>query len=599
MYEIATSAAVIGVAASFYIRSGSALEIEAPGLFLIGFFLWSALSISWSQVPYVSLTELGSLAAGLATYLIWRLCNQQIPVLPTTTLMVALGWALATAMLAQALAGFEPDAMFLNRNSAAAFVNLLWPMAAVGWLCSARPTGYRLLLLAGAGLMILAVSLTGSRGALVGSVAGLAMLAGAAIFVTRRWREPLILVLLGGAMIALPNVLTEGTAASGISSLSDPGSAGASRFLIWEAAWTMVLEHPWLGWGPGVFFMAYPAFRLPAEGSAGFFVHNDYLQFWLERGLPGFVLVLALGLAICWLFGRYLRNTRSNETTHATDGTAIAIFSALSTLGVHSFFSYSLQLMPFLAVLGILIAEFERTTGAGLRVRLSVPRIRGRILGIVALAGLTLLPIWAVTTHALYFREVGRGIDHFTAEDYSRAAESFSRARALWKAPDTAWYLQANTHLMALRHNDNVPENLRRDLVKRAGELLDGARQRNPLSPSTPLILGLLRANHPDLLPGSAMEALRRSLALEPRTIEARYALSQLMERRGDTDEALTLIERGFRITYKTTANTAPLVRRYQELRHKANSGSSSSDSNPGTTPLSPQIRSLRPRPEA
>lgn len=130
-----------------------------------------------------------------------------------------------------------------------------------------------------------------------------------------------------------------------LASLGDPGAAGSSRWPIWRATWALIQEAPWLGHGPGTFFQAYAAYRLPTDGTAGFFAHNDYLQYLAERGLPGLLLLLALAAGCAWLYMRGLRDR--------------APVAALAGAAVHTLFSYNLHIMPFVIVFGIAIAALE------------------------------------------------------------------------------------------------------------------------------------------------------------------------------------------------------------------------------------------------
>jgi thioredoxin-like negative regulator of GroEL len=118
-----------------------------------------------------------------------------------------------------------------------------------------------------------------------------------------------------------------------------------------------------------------------------------------------------------------------------------------------------------------------------------------------------------------------------------------------------------------MRRADHVPLEHRRTLVAEANAMLDAARERNPLRATTPLIRGLLRADHPDLTEGDAAAAFTQALELDPRNIEARYALSQVLARNGQHEQALAVVERGLRLQYGRSATVEPLERRAAALR--------------------------------
>ncbi len=176
---------------------------------------------------------------------------------------------------------------------------------------------------------------------------------------------------------------------------------------------------------------------------------------------------------------------------------------------------------------------------------------------------------------------------------YTEAAASFSAAQGLWTQLDAPWYQNANVILEALRDNKNITDRQRRDLVERATVMLDRAEQYNPYRAETPLIRGLLRADFPDLTSGSAIDALRHSIALNPRGIEARYALSQLYERAGDHDQAVGVLERGLSIAEQARTDAAPLARQLDLLRKPNASGSKRENDEP--SPVDDQLSDPEP----
>src|SRR5581483_2192840 len=95
--------------------------------------------------------------------------------------------------------------------------------------------------------------------------------------------------LLFAAYVAANPVLHGGPSGR-LATLSDPGNAGVERFLIWRGSWEMLMAKPWWGIGLGSYYLAWPPYRDPADQTLGFFVHNDYLQIWIEAGLPALLL---------------------------------------------------------------------------------------------------------------------------------------------------------------------------------------------------------------------------------------------------------------------------------------------------------------------
>jgi O-antigen ligase len=70
-----------------------------------------------------------------------------------------------------------------------------------------------------------------------------------------------------------------------------------SRILGWSAAFDLIREHPFLGVGPdGIREELKTAYEDHGLDYGYRNPHNQYLQTWLELGLPGFILLLAMGL---------------------------------------------------------------------------------------------------------------------------------------------------------------------------------------------------------------------------------------------------------------------------------------------------------------
>jgi hypothetical protein len=98
----------------------------------------------------------------------------------------------------------------------------------------------------------------------------------------------------------LANILQNGEVGARLGTLAKLGSADDGRFLIWERAWQMLMDAPWWGIGLGTYWLHWPPYRNPLDSSGGFYVHNDYLQIWIETGLPGLLLLLAVYPLNAW-----------------------------------------------------------------------------------------------------------------------------------------------------------------------------------------------------------------------------------------------------------------------------------------------------------
>ncbi len=83
----------------------------------------------------------------------------------------------------------------------------------------------------------------------------------------------------------------------------------SSRLILWQASFLkLFLTHPLLGTGLGTFQYAFPAVQPANLYGSWRHAHNDWLEFLLETGIAGFLLVLA----VIFLFLREVWPVRSN-----------------------------------------------------------------------------------------------------------------------------------------------------------------------------------------------------------------------------------------------------------------------------------------------
>ena len=82
-----------------------------------------------------------------------------------------------------------------------------------------------------------------------------------------------------------------------------------SRLIIWQSAWRIAIDHPWLGIGPGLFqeyYLNYQNQMLPYLEWAVPQPHNLFLAFWLQTGLVGLT-------GFIWLLILFFRQIKSSH----------------------------------------------------------------------------------------------------------------------------------------------------------------------------------------------------------------------------------------------------------------------------------------------
>jgi O-antigen ligase len=138
-------------------------------------------------------------------------------------------------------------------------------------------------------LLAAALILSQTRGATLGMLAGFAAMC-AVEPALRRWiKWGLAAAALGLCIISFRNFRT----ASG-------ENLQFTRLYLWDVAWRIFKDHPWLGVGPSNYATVYTDYchRIIEEHAVWSSAHNIYLQQLAERGLVG----LAALLALIWAF---------------------------------------------------------------------------------------------------------------------------------------------------------------------------------------------------------------------------------------------------------------------------------------------------------
>lgn len=122
----------------------------------------------------------------------------------------------------------------------------------------------------------------------------------------------------------------------------DYGSVGA-RLEMYRGAFWLIYERPFMGYGHQGYLPAMQ--RLEAQGVLSpelgnyWHAHNDLLDAWVRRGLPGFLIVVSLYLIPLWLFFPGLRAESPIQRSYAVAGMLLPI--AFMSFGLsYSFFAY-------------------------------------------------------------------------------------------------------------------------------------------------------------------------------------------------------------------------------------------------------------------
>ncbi len=205
----------------------------------------------------------------------------------------------------------------------------------------------RWMLLAACAIVIaLALLLALTRGPWLGAAAGL-------VYLMWRWNWKSLLVL--PVVLVVGFFVAPATVRQRVASISQPGSyldSNQHRLVLWRTGLEMVKAHPWFGLGPEQVdrqFERYVPADIPRPLPWGWrrHLHNIYLQYAAERGIP--VLLVFL-----WLVGKVLWDFRRAAAARPLLHGCIAAIIAVLVAGV---FEHNLGdsevLQMFLSVIAI------------------------------------------------------------------------------------------------------------------------------------------------------------------------------------------------------------------------------------------------------
>jgi O-antigen ligase len=333
------------------------------GLALGGALLaWAVLTLPLSYWPGGSVTALTGLYVKTLA-LFWLVCE----IVDTRQRLRRIVWALAlmgAVPAAVTLANYAggrlsgervlayETALGANPNDTALLLSVLLPLAAGLFSLERRPA-VRALLGAVVVLDAAAVIATFSRGGFLALLVALALGLGPRRghpASAARGRRVVLGALLLGAALALPGGYLAHMATIGDIEADPTGSAQA-RWSDMKAAARFIAAHPVVGSGIGNDILALNEARGPLWKS----MHNVYLQYGVELGLPGLALFVAL-LITALRAARQAQRLARSRGDHELALLARAVHAALVTFAMAGFFSTAGYHFPFYYLAGLALA---------------------------------------------------------------------------------------------------------------------------------------------------------------------------------------------------------------------------------------------------
>lgn len=240
--------------------------------------------------------------------------------------------------------------VFINKNYAAAFMDLVTPVALV-MLLSARTTGQRWLLGLTAAICLGYTLATFSRGGWLALAVALTM-----FLLVLQFRPNLRAVFLSNkanqwatvsaTLVALlllfsPSYLFTEDTSGNMSDQMSKGGSNIARLALYQNSLAAISDHPLEGIGVGGFYVGYrdyyghPSIILQTKETTGVgHAHQEYLHRLVEYGLPvGLLFILILGLLLYALF--FYRHEGKASEEHEDARYVVAVLLGVTAVLAH------------------------------------------------------------------------------------------------------------------------------------------------------------------------------------------------------------------------------------------------------------------------
>lgn len=278
--------------------------------------------------------------------------------------------------------GARANTLFTTPNRFAAALNLvLLPLIALYLAGHGIRLSLVFILLLFAGLVA-----TESRGGWIAFAVGLMAMAWLMRRMPRsaqpgRWRGLLAgLALVFATVIGAKAILAEPVGSDVIEQIqatlpfADAAGSVGHRFMLYRIAWDLIRERPLMGYGYRTFGVYQDREQDAFFSMRTDFVHNDYLQIWMEAGIAGLLSLFAMIGFFYW---------QSIAALRRLDGTRgawlLALLSALTASFAHAMVDYLLYVPALLFGIGACLAIANRITTPHFRLAANLPF--GRVVG--------------------------------------------------------------------------------------------------------------------------------------------------------------------------------------------------------------------------
>ncbi|CEK10207.1 O-antigen ligase family protein [Legionella hackeliae] len=338
-----------------------------------------------------------------------------------------------------------------------------------------------------------------------------------------------------------------------------------SRLIIWQGAWHLWQKSSWYGIGIFNFMHYYPAFSLPGDGSALQYAHNDFLQLFIETGIPGALILLGLVITIALSFWRYFFQKPVDAEHHIQ---LAVCFAVIISFALHSMVDFNFYVLTMNLLLGCYLGYLHSLLKEGGIIRGWVipltPQLK-RIFMMVGFILFLLITLYAFRLLLLNYYITKADVttkqnDYTSALHYNKQAlEWLQLAELHSRSADLYFQLITNTHVDSERHA----------LIRQAEDEINKALRANHYYARPYFQMALLQSS---LLynPTKAQTFFHRSLQNNPHFCLARITFSQFLIEQGNISQAQHILEDG--LYYPIPAEQAVIYLNYlAKLRYANN----------------------------
>jgi len=505
LVQALTALSLVSWLFSLWLQGSSRLFIPPVWWVVLLFAAYGAVWYSQAPLEYVARREVAYvLWLGLVFWLsLHTLKNQDcarwlVYVLAGVGLVVAAygifqfttGWERVWHFTRPAQYAGRGSGTFICPNHFAAFLGMVFPLL-LGRIVLARCGAAQRIVLAYVTLVLLAgIGVSVSRGAWVATAITLLLFAGVAFHHRGgRWIALSLLIVAGcGAYVLAQRSTIVRDRFSYERSYTTPHEM-RSRLWIWQSAWDMWRDHPWIGVGPGHFDHRFPAYRVRLAQNRPGRVHNDYLNLLTDWGVVGAGLglgalgLLAVGGMKTW---RHVRRGANELGTASSDRAAcvLGMGGGLTFAALHAGAEFNL----YVPATGALMAMLAGGLAAQLRYATRRYWFRMHWPARLGITASSLLVVAALAVQALPLAREGRYLE--TAAARKHPADKLPWLHlALQVEPrnyETLFAIGECHRLISWEGNPGWDEEVQAAMRWfRAADLL------NPYSPYHPLHLGM------------------------------------------------------------------------------------------------------------